>query len=71
MPGWGSGSFENDDAQDFLGELESLTVDGVKQKLSHAADHEGYLEAPESSVAVAAAEVVATAKGAAIPCRRM
>jgi hypothetical protein len=64
MPGWGSGSFENDDAQDFLGELESLTIDELKQKLTRAADHEGYLEALESSIAVAAAEVVATAKGA-------
>ncbi len=64
MGGWGTGSFENDDAQDFLGKLESLDIDELKKKLTHAAGHEGYLEAPESSVAVVAAEVVATAKGA-------
>jgi len=64
MPGWGTGSFENDDAQDFLGELASLTIDELKQKLAYAAEHEGYLEARESSVVVATAEVVATAKGA-------
>jgi hypothetical protein len=64
MGGWGTGSFDNDDAQDFLGELASLTIDELKQRLVSAADHEGYLEAPESSVAVAAAEVIATAKGA-------
>lgn len=64
MGGWGTGSFENEDAQDFLGELDSLAIDELKQKLAYAADHEGYLEAPECGVAVAAAEVVATGKGA-------
>lgn len=65
MGAWGAGSFDNDDAQDFLGALASVTIDELKQKLIHAAGQEGYFDAPESSVAVAAAEVVATAKGAA------
>jgi len=59
MAGWGTGSFENEDAQDFLGQLKSLGIDDLKRILARAADQEGYLEAPESSIAVAAAEVVA------------
>ena len=59
MPGWGTGSFENEDAQSFLGRLKSLRIDDLRQILARAADQDGYLEAPESSIAVAAAEVVA------------
>lgn len=64
MGGWGTGSFENDDAQDWLAELASLSVDDLKPLLSRAADSSDYLEAPESSVAVAAAEAVAALKDA-------
>jgi hypothetical protein len=63
MAGWGTGSFENDDAQDFLGQLKSLGMDGLQQILGRAADEREYLEAPESSVAIAAAEVIAALKG--------
>jgi len=63
MGGWGAGSFENDDALDFLGELGSKEPEDLKVILASAAEHQGYLEAPESSVAVAAAEVVAAANG--------
>ena len=63
MGGWGAGSFENDDAQDFLGTLHEKQPADLQSLLSHTADHEGYLEAPECSVTIAAAEVVATAKG--------
>jgi hypothetical protein len=63
MAGWGAGSFENDDAQNFLGELATKEPEHLKVILTHAADHAGYLEAPESSVAIAAAEVVAAANG--------
>jgi hypothetical protein len=59
MAGWGTGSFENEDAQSFLGRLNSLGVDDLRQILARAADQDDYLEAPESSIAVAAAEVVA------------
>jgi hypothetical protein len=59
MGGWGTGSFENDEAQDFLGRLGALGVDDLRPILARAADQEGYLEAPESSTAVAAAEAVA------------
>ena len=68
MPGWGTGSFENEDAQSFLGRLNSLGVDDLRQMLTHAAGQD-YLEAPESGAVVAAAEVVAalvvSAKGMA------
>jgi hypothetical protein len=76
MAGWGTGSFENDDAQDFLGRLKSLRIEDLRRILARAADQESYLEAPESSAAIAAAEVVAslvisaqeaTAKEGALP----
>ncbi len=63
MPGWGTGSFENDDAQSFLGALHSKDPTDLKRILARAADHEDYLDRPESSVVIAAAEVVAAAKG--------
>jgi hypothetical protein len=63
MPGWGTGSFENEDAQNFLRQLSSFGIDDLRSILTRAADNDDYLEAPDSSVAVAAAEIVATAKG--------
>ena len=63
MPGWGSGSFENEDAQTFLNALSSQTPEDLKQILARAAGGEDYLPASESSVIVVAAEIVATAKG--------
>jgi hypothetical protein len=63
MPGWGTGSFENEDAQNFLGRLSSVGIDDLRSILARAADNDDYLEASDSGVAVAAAEVVATAKG--------
>ena len=59
MPGWGIGSFENDDAQNFLGQLHSLSVEDLREMLARAADQE-YVDAPESGTVVAAAEVVAS-----------
>jgi hypothetical protein len=63
MPGWGTGSFENEDAQNFLGALHSKEPADLQQILARIADSSDYLHVPESSVGVAAAEVVATAKG--------
>jgi hypothetical protein len=63
MPGWGTGSFENDDAQKFLGELHAKQPDELKAILARA-DEVEYLEAAEGGIVIAAAEVVATAKGA-------
>jgi hypothetical protein len=59
MAGWGTGSFENEVAHDFLGRLKSLGIDDLRQILARARDQEDYLEARESSDAIAAAEVVA------------
>ena len=59
MGGWGTGSFENEDAQGFLDRLHSLGIDDLRRILACAADQDDYLEAPESGIAVAAAEVVA------------
>src|SRR5260370_19622888 len=64
MPGWGTGSFENEDAQSFLGRLNSLGLDDLRQMLTLAADQD-YPEAPESGALVAAAEVVAALVAAA------
>jgi len=64
MAGWGTGSFENDDARDFLGQLKSLGLEELRQTLVRAADARDYLEEPESSVAIATAEVIAAWKGA-------
>jgi hypothetical protein len=62
MPGWGAGSFENEDAQKFLAQLNTLSVDDLSHILAEAAEQD-YVEAPESGVVIAAAEIVASAKG--------
>jgi Domain of unknown function (DUF4259) len=62
MPGWGTGNFENEDAEKFLDGLQAKEPAELKQILSRA-DDEDYLDAPAASVVIAAAEVVATAKG--------
>jgi hypothetical protein len=60
---WGEGSFENDDALDWVGTcVRSISTSPVREALERAL-RGGYLEAPEGSSAVAAAEVVAAAKG--------
>jgi hypothetical protein len=64
MAGWGTGSFENEDAQTWLGQLKSLGLEDLKQILVHAADQSDYLEAPDASIVIAAAEVLAAMKGA-------
>jgi hypothetical protein len=62
MAGWGTGSFENEDAQAWLKQIVQLTADDLKSLLS-GADTGAYLEAPESSVVIAAAEAVAALSG--------
>jgi hypothetical protein len=64
MAGWGTGSFENEDAQKFLAGLSALEIDDLRRTLLRAADQDDYLGASESSGVVVAAEIVATAKGA-------
>ena len=63
MSRWGVGSFENDDAVGWLAKLGPITRDDLTKVFLHAADNPGYLEAPDASVAVAAAEVIAALNG--------
>lgn len=61
---WEAGSFDNDDALDWVWELaESDDLSIVEDALQAAVDTTGYLEAPTASVAIAAAEVVAVLRG--------
>ncbi len=65
MGAWGINTFENDDASDWLGEFcdkpqEDLLFDAFAA-VNDIGDE--YLEAPESSAALAAAEVVAALRG--------
>ncbi len=64
MGAWGFQAFENDDALDWMGELESAGAEAVRQGL--VAVNDGYIDASEGSIAVAAAEVTAAAQGS--PC---
>jgi hypothetical protein len=60
---WGTGSFENDDAADWVGKLGTITPDDLTKVLVQAADDPAYLEAPAASAAIAAGEVVAALNG--------
>jgi len=53
--------FENDDALDWLDELEGGGAEVVRQALSKAGDR--YVEAPDGALALAAAEVVSASQG--------
>jgi Domain of unknown function (DUF4259) len=59
MAGWGTGSFENEDAAGWLAKLGTVAPEDLTQIFVQAADNPGYLEAPAASVVVAAAEVIA------------
>lgn len=64
MGAWGCGSFENDDAAAWVHEFKNGGVTAVASALERVcgiADGE-YLEAPEASAAIAAAEIVAAAR---------
>ena len=65
MGAWGTGSFENDDAADFAYELCDAdgyeAIDEAFDMVLEADDEE--LEAPEGSVAIAAADVLAALLG--------
>jgi hypothetical protein len=63
MVGWGTGSFENDYAADWLAKLATIAPDDLTQIFVQAADNPGYLEAPAAGVVVAAAEAIAALKG--------
>ena len=60
---WGEGSFENDDALDWVAECTNAkSIEPVSLALESVLKG-GYIEAPQGSAAIAAAEVVAAAIG--------
>jgi hypothetical protein len=62
---WGSGSFENDAAADWVVDLErARTLGPVRRALGLAAVPGGYLDVDDEGAALAAAEVVAALNGA-------
>ena len=61
MGAWGHGSFENDGACDWLAELEADGIEAIREALQPRA-HE-YIEVDDASNAIAAAEIVAAARG--------
>lgn len=61
MGAWGPGSFDNDTALDFLGEVEREGVDAVIDLLEQAHDDEP--DADIGSSLIAAAELVCAARG--------
>jgi Domain of unknown function (DUF4259) len=69
MGAWGTGPFENDDALDFTVDLQTDGVSAVRSALEEVAllGLDGYLEAPASERAIAAAEVLAAALGRPAP----
>ena len=65
MGAWGTGFFENDDALDWVYDLEeSDDTTLIEESLRAIVEsEEEYLEAPECAMALAAAEVTAALKG--------
>jgi hypothetical protein len=59
---WGHEPLENDDAMDFMDDLSEEPKWALVQAAFLPALEDGYLEAPEASVAVAAAAVLAAAR---------
>lgn len=60
---WGPGNFDNDDALDWAGQCAASKGAGVVAATLQSALQAGEIEAPDGAMAVAAAEVVAAAKG--------
>ncbi len=71
MGAWGHTNFDNDDALDFLnGFREEPTADTLLKALApilETAEEEEYIEAPDASAALAAAEIVAALVGRPSP----
>lgn len=64
MGAWGTGPFENDDAADWLAELaDSDDLEAIEEAFDAQEIDDSYLEAPEGSCIVAAAEIVAALLG--------
>ncbi len=69
MGAWGAGIFENDEALDWVFELEQAEdISFLEENLKIVTERgDEYLDASEASVALAAAEVVAALMKAALP----
>ncbi|HEY4215538.1 MAG TPA: DUF4259 domain-containing protein [Gemmatimonadaceae bacterium] len=68
MGTWGAGAFANDDAMDWLVDLESARdLRIISDALAAVTDVAGYIEAPVGSIALAAGEVVAALRGRPSP----
>ena len=68
MGAWGIGNFDNDDAADWAYDLSQSTGTLLLvATLEAVSGNEGYGEAPECSMALAAAEVVAALRGSRDP----
>ena len=68
MDTWGVGTFDNDDAADWLAELQATDDEADLQATFEAADDsEGYLEAPEGARILCACELIAALTGHAAP----
>lgn len=63
MGAWGAGSFENDTALDWVGDLASGDADTLRDTLNDVVSEVGYLDSDLGSEGVAAAELVAAARG--------
>ena len=61
MGAWDTGSFESDEAADWIAGLKTIAPEELTKILTRAADDPNYLEGPAAIVAVSAAEVVAAA----------
>jgi Domain of unknown function (DUF4259) len=66
MGAWGTGAFDNDDASDWVYELEDGGIDAIESALDDAV-RSSDLSAPTDVNAIAAAEVVAAAIGRPVP----
>jgi len=67
MSAWDVGSFDNDDAEDWAAEFEEApSMSSIIESLERAIAAR-YVEAPEGSIAIAAAEVVAAVAGSPSP----
>lgn len=64
---WGDGSFDNDDAMDWVGECIQAASPGLVKSAFDRVLGPDVVEAPDASAAIAAAEVVAAALGKPSP----
>jgi hypothetical protein len=65
MGAWGEKAFENDSALDWFNDLEAEGVEALRHLLESVAetDEEDYLDIDDGAAAIAAAEIVAAARG--------